>query len=216
MQTEGFGIGETSRIKRLHSDRAGEFTAPYFARFLANHKSMHHSFASGYDPQANGTAERAVGLIKSLASRCLCTANLDHSYWSFAVRYAAQSLICHALQMRQKSLPFGASVVAQVLGHRDVKFPEPRSITGRLLFWDHLNDQVSYILTPPEDDVSDPLVHRASLPVKLPPDINLDELAGLQPLPSKRTFDKPLAADPALPDAPPKDLDADTSGGGPR
>ena len=74
LQTEGFGIGETSRIKRLHSDRAGEFTAPYFSRFLANHKSMHHSFTSGYDPQANGTAERAVGLIKSLASRCLCTA----------------------------------------------------------------------------------------------------------------------------------------------
>ena len=28
LQTEDFGIGETSRIKRLHSDRAGEFTAP--------------------------------------------------------------------------------------------------------------------------------------------------------------------------------------------
>ena len=111
--------------------------------------------------------------------------------------------------MRQKSLPLGASVVAQVLGHRDVKFPEPRSITGRLLFWDHLNDQISHILTPPEDDVSDPLVYRAGLPVKLPPGINLNELAGLQPSPAKRTFDKPLAADPALPDAPPRDLDAD-------
>ena len=85
LQTEGFGIGETSRIKRLHTDRAGEFTAPYFSRFLANHKSIHHSFTSGYDPQANGTPNRAVGLIKSLASRCLCTADLDHSYWSFAV-----------------------------------------------------------------------------------------------------------------------------------
>ena len=81
------------------------------------------------------------------------------------------------------------SVVAQVLGHRDVKFPEPRSLTGTLLFWDHLNDQISYILTPPEDDVSDPIVDRASLPVKLPPGITLDEMAGPQPLPSKKTFD---------------------------
>ena len=116
LQSEGFTIGETSTIKRLHSDRASEFTAPYFARFLANRKTIHHSFSSGYDPQANGTAERTFGLIKSLAARCLCAAKLDGTCWSYAVRYAAQSLRCNALQ---KSLPFGASVVAQVLGHRD-------------------------------------------------------------------------------------------------
>ena len=116
LQTEGLPIGETSRIKRLHSDRAGEFTAPFFARFLGNHKSIHHSFTSGYDPQSNGTAERSVGLIKSLASRALATAELDSSYWSYAVRYASQSLLCHALQKKQRSLPFGTTVVAQVLG----------------------------------------------------------------------------------------------------
>ena len=82
LQSEGFAIGETSRIKRLHSDRAGEFTAPFFARFLANHRTIHHSFTTGYDPQANGTAERTVGLIKSLAARCLANASLDGSYWS--------------------------------------------------------------------------------------------------------------------------------------
>ena len=37
-QTEGLPIGETCRIKRIHSDRAGEFTAPFFARSLINHK----------------------------------------------------------------------------------------------------------------------------------------------------------------------------------
>ena len=46
--------------------------------------------------------------------------------------------------------------------------------------------------------------------MKLPPGINLDELAGLQPLPSRKTFDKSLAADPALPAAPPRELDADS------
>ena len=29
---------------------------------------------------------------------------------------------------------FGTTVAAQVLGHKDVKFPHPRSFTGRLLF----------------------------------------------------------------------------------
>ena len=206
LQSEGFAIGETCRVKRLHSDRAGEFTAPYFARFLANHKTIHHSFTSGYDPQSNGTAERSVGLIKSLAARCLKFASLEPTYWSYAVRYAAQSLICRALQIRQRSLPFGSSVVALALGHQDIKFPQPRSITGRLLFWNHLHDQVSHILCPPEDDVSDPLVYRASLPTRLPPATDVDTLLDLQPLPSKKTFSQPLASNDDL-DAKPKDLD---------
>ena len=55
--TNWLPIGEPSRIKRLHSDRAGEFTAPFSARFLGNYKSIHRSFTSGYNPQSNGTAE---------------------------------------------------------------------------------------------------------------------------------------------------------------
>ena len=147
LQCEGFTLGEVSRVQRLHSDRAGELTAPYFARFIS-HQTIYHTFTSGYDPQANGTAERAVVLIKSLAARALATANLDSSYWSYSARHASQSLLCHALQLRQRSLPFGSIVVAQVLGHRDVKFPDRRSITGRLLCWNHLEDQISYSLCP--------------------------------------------------------------------
>ena len=63
---EGFKITDSTRIKRLHSDKAGEFTAPYFERSLSNHRSIYHTFTSGYDPQANGTAERSVGLVKTL------------------------------------------------------------------------------------------------------------------------------------------------------
>ena len=195
LQSEGFAIGETSRVKRIHSDRAGEFTAPFFAKFLADHKTIHHSFTSGYDPQSNGTAERSVGLIKALAARALATAHLDPPYWSYATRYAAQSLICHSLQKRQQSLPFGTTVAAQVLGHKDVKFPHPRSFTGRLLFWDHLNDQVSYLLCPPENASSEPCVYKAGLPVKLPPGVNLDELVGLDPQPQPLAFKTPFKRD---------------------
>ena len=67
---EGFEIKDSTRIKSLHSDRAREFTAPFFENFLSNHCSIYHTLTSGYDPQANGTAERFVGLIKTLASRC--------------------------------------------------------------------------------------------------------------------------------------------------
>ena len=81
------------------------------------------------------------------------------------MRYALQSLLCHALQLRQRSLPFGATVVAQVLGHHDIKFPDRRSITGRLLYWTLLEDQISHILCPPEGPDLDTFVYRAGLPL---------------------------------------------------
>ena len=140
LQFEGFPLGETSRVKRLHSDRAREFTAPYFERPLRSQVNLSH-FDHGLR-----------------AARALSSSGLDSSYWSYAVRYAAQSLICSALQRSQRSPLFGTTVVGQVVGHKDVRFPQSRSLTGRLLFWDHLQDQISYVLCAPEDDVSDPLV----------------------------------------------------------
>ena len=126
----------------------------------------------------------------------MTAASLDSSYWSCAVKYASQSLLCHALQKSQKSLPFGGTVVAQLLGHCDVKFPDSRSITGRLPYWDHLRDQVSYVLCPPESPDDDPLVYWAGLPVKLPPGGNLDDLTLPDVVPKKdaaKIFDKLLS-----------------------
>ena len=84
-------------------------------------------------PQANGTAERSVGLIKALSSRCLGTSGLDSEFWSYAVRYAEQSLICAALLRQQRSPPFGSQVIGQALGHGLIKFPTERPVSGRLL-----------------------------------------------------------------------------------
>ena len=50
LQSEGLPIGESPSIRRLHSDKAGELIAPFFARFLTNHKTIDHTFTSGYDP----------------------------------------------------------------------------------------------------------------------------------------------------------------------
>ena len=94
---EGFPVADAPRIRRLHSDRAREFTAVFFEKFLAHRRGIYHTLTTGYDPQANGAAERSIGLIKALASRCLMTSGLDSEFWSCAVRYAAQSLICASL-----------------------------------------------------------------------------------------------------------------------
>ena len=169
---EGLEITDSPRIKRLHSDRARELTALYFQKFLSNHRSIYHTLITEYDPKANGTAERSVRLMKALGARCLTTSGLPQEFWGYAVRYAAQSLLCSSLQRKQRSPPFGSQVIAQVLGHRKVKYPEQRSITGRSLYWDHLQDQLSYLLCPSEDGdgSQEPTVQRAALPVLAPPE----------------------------------------------
>ena len=115
------------------------------------------------------------------------------------MRHAAQSLLCSSLRRKQKSPPFSSSVIPKILGHKDVIDPEPRSITGRFLYWDHLQDQLSYILCSPDDNSQESLVYQAGMPA-----LSLPEM----PEP-KGTFDKPLKTDAP---ADPVDLDEDDDG----
>ena len=69
-----------------------------------------------------------------------------------------------------------------VLDHKRIKFTQAKSITGRLLYWDHLQDQVSYLLCHGEDVTEEPTVYRARTPALSPPD----------PPQPNATFDKEL------------------------
>ena len=44
LQSQGFTITDSSRVKQLRCDRAGEVAAPCFERFLTNHKSIYHLY----------------------------------------------------------------------------------------------------------------------------------------------------------------------------
>ena len=145
LQTEGFAHRRNLYNQDFTATEQGSSLPCFLPGIYRTHKTIFHTLTAGYDPQTNGAAERSVDL-KSLGARALASANLDQMDWSYAVRHAAQSLLYHALQKNQRSLPFGTTVVTQVLGHREVKFPTPRSMTGCLLFWDHLGDQISYPL----------------------------------------------------------------------
>ena len=50
LSSEGFPLADSPRIRRLHSDRAGEFTAPFFEKFLAGRRGIYHTLTTGYDP----------------------------------------------------------------------------------------------------------------------------------------------------------------------
>ena len=69
-----------------------------------------------------------------------------------------------------------------VLDYKGIKFTQPKSVAGRLLFWDHLQDQASYLLCDPEDESDEPSVTRAGAPTLSPPD----------PPKPKAAFDKEL------------------------
>ena len=137
LQSEGFTVADSSRVKRLHSDRAGEFIAPYFERFLINHESIYHTFTSGHDPQSNGTAERAIGLVKSLAARLepLLLLNL---IVPTGLTLSDSQTRCSVFTASRTSttstvFAFGSPVVAKELDHKKIKFPDSRTVTGRLL-----------------------------------------------------------------------------------
>ena len=75
-----------------------------------------------------------------------------------------------SLQRQQRSPAFGSHVIAQAIGHGNIKHPIERSVTGRLIFWDHLSDQGSFILCPPDAELGEEIVYKAGLPFLAPPD----------------------------------------------
>ena len=71
IECEGFPIyPDQPRVRRIHSDRAKEFVTRPFQEYCTQN-GIRLTTTAGHEPQSNGTAERAVGLIKSVASRCL-------------------------------------------------------------------------------------------------------------------------------------------------
>ena len=212
LSSKGFPLTDSPRARCLRSDKAGEFTAPFSEKFLSRRKGIYRTMTAGYDPQADCTAERTVGLIKALSARCLSSSGLGGEYWSYAVRYAAQSLICVALQKAQRSPPFGSQVIAQALGHSNTKYAARRSISGRLMFWGHLSDQGSYILCPPDTESDESLAYKAGLPIlspldapeAIPPDV-VTKGADKEGEHPKDSFDKSMGGtDPDI-----RDLDED-------
>eukprot|EP00971_Amphidinium_carterae_P134799 2671392-Amphidinium_carterae.2 len=92
-------------IEALDSKVSPLLTSQFLETFLTRNPQL----------KPNGTAERAVGMIKTLVLRSLTHSKLPTELWSFATLYAAQSLLCKALQRKQRSPPFGSTVIAKRL-----------------------------------------------------------------------------------------------------
>ena len=75
-------------VLRMHSDKAKEFLAKSVRGLLKAH-GIRQTTNSGYDPAANGIAERWVGIVKVRATALLAEHRLPPDYWAYACRWVA-------------------------------------------------------------------------------------------------------------------------------
>ena len=68
------------KIKRLRSDRGGEYFSNEFDLFCAEHGIIHER-TSPYSPQSNGVAERKNHTLTDLVNAMLDTAGLSKEWW---------------------------------------------------------------------------------------------------------------------------------------
>ena len=68
------------KIKRLRSDRGGEYFPKVFDEFCEEHDTIHERTPS-YSPQSNGVAERKNRTLTDLVNAMLDTAGLSKAWW---------------------------------------------------------------------------------------------------------------------------------------
>jgi hypothetical protein len=79
------------KIKRLRSDRGGEYFSNEFDSFCAEHGIIHER-TPPYSPQSNGVAERKNRTLTDLVNAMLDTSGLSKAWWGEAILTA-----CHVL-----------------------------------------------------------------------------------------------------------------------
>ena len=126
----GLTGGSRPPILRLHSDKASECLSPAIRTYLSR-QGVRQTVNSGYDPQANGLAERWIGIVKVRATALLADVRLPPDYWSHACRCVAYVHTHRVTEIPiNKTLPHFGDVV--VIHHSFKKPPsfENRGSTG--------------------------------------------------------------------------------------
>jgi hypothetical protein len=69
------------RIKRLRSDKGGEYYFPSYCEFVG----IIHEISIAYTPQQNGVAERKNRTLVEMVNALLCNSRLNKSFWGEAI-----------------------------------------------------------------------------------------------------------------------------------
>jgi transposase InsO family protein len=79
------------KVKRLRSDRGGEYFSGVYFYFYVEHGIIHERTLP-YSPQSNGVAERKNHTLTDLVNAMLETSGLSKEWWSEAIL-----TVCHVL-----------------------------------------------------------------------------------------------------------------------
>jgi hypothetical protein len=90
------------KIKRLRSNRGGEYFSNDFDLFCAKHGIIHER-TPPYSPQSNGVAERKNRTLSDLVNAMLDTARLSKAWWGKAVLTACHILNRVSMKNKEKT-----------------------------------------------------------------------------------------------------------------
>ena len=91
---------------RLHSDRGGEFLSEELKSYCRDN-AIHKTTTQGHDPNANASAELAVGTLKRRCRYLLAGSRLPTKYWGMGVLAAAQMERADLGVGKYPRIPFG-------------------------------------------------------------------------------------------------------------
>ena len=85
---------------RIHSDEGGEFWNNIMER-VTDRLGIFRTRTEGYDPKANGTVERFIGILKHDGAMKLMETNMPITAWYWAMRQSAITYRWAKLMMSQ-------------------------------------------------------------------------------------------------------------------
>ena len=103
---------------------------------MTNHLGIMQTRTEGYDPKANGLAEKYIGIIKGRAGSYLAHSKLAMTYWYWASMQATVRLRLDALDIKlaEGSPTFGDTIVVRRPAEDKAKFQE-RGVVATFLHW---------------------------------------------------------------------------------
>ena len=92
------------KIKRLRSDRGGEYISHEFSQFCSQHGIV-HEFTPPYSPQSNGVAERKNRTQTGLVNAMLESAGMPKAWWGEAI-LTATFVLNRVITKRSEITPY--------------------------------------------------------------------------------------------------------------
>ena len=134
---------------RFHTDAGKEFLNTDVEKMLRTWK-LHQTHTGGHDPQANGLAEKYVGIVKGRARSYLIHSRLQVRFWYWACMQVAAVMRLDALDQKlAKGAPtFGDTIVIR---KPEATGFEERGALGTFLCWSSVVPMGAWVLTFRED-----------------------------------------------------------------